>query len=136
MSAAPCIICDQARASDAHSRHEIEAGRGHDYAKPEKVKAQRPLIPRMSTHRAEYLVSSPRVEWRGQPCAVRSPVCTMMGEGTHHVAARGRFGGLEAAERSGPVVVACNRCNTYIGDHPAWAMVAGWLLSPKGRLTP
>ena len=67
-------------------------------------------------------------EAQGQPCAVKSPVCTGTAQGLHHILSRGAAGGLEAAERLGPKPIpACNACNEYVeGKGRAWAKKRGY----------
>lgn len=86
----------------------------------------------MSKKRRSYLRSSGysarSAAARLLPCAVQSPVCWGRADGLHHVLARSAAGGLEAAERDGITMPACNLCNEWIATHALWARANGFMV--------
>ena len=63
-------------------------------------------------------------------CEIHSKLCTTHTQGVHHVIKRSaggaRMPGLLATEQGQVFVPACNRCNGYVEDHPAWARENGF----------
>lgn len=102
-----------------------------------RVKAWNSTLGNVSPKRADYLrkskYSERSKEAQGKPCAVRSPVCTGVAQGLHHILSRGAAGGLEAAERMGPKPIpSCNPCNEYVeGKGRAWAKKRGLRMTLK-----
>ena len=102
-----------------------------------RVKAWNSTLGNVSPKRKAYLRDSKYSERskaaQGKPCAVRSPVCTGVAQGLHHILSRGAAGGLEAAERLGPKPIpACNACNEYVeGKGRAWAKKRGLRMTLK-----
>jgi len=58
-------------------------------------------------------------------CAVRSPVCTGLSEGTHHITKRSPNNVLALAN----IVLSCNACNLFIELNKEWAVSNGFLKS-------
>lgn len=60
----------------------------------------------------------------GCACQIRSEVCTGLANGLHHLKKKSQ-GGEDTHENT---ILACNPCNTYIEDHPAWALAHGFTI--------
>lgn len=89
-------------------------------------------IPRESKKRSainrEYSKQS-RPVWRGQPCAIVSPVCTRQAQGIHHTAGKVT---MELLMDRDNWIPSCNACNTYVEQYPSWAKERGF---KKSRIT-
>lgn len=60
----------------------------------------------------------------GKKCEIKSPVCTKVMEGLHHMKKRGKhYLDRKFLKRS------CNPCNRYLEEHPDWAMENGHSVS-------
>jgi hypothetical protein len=91
-------------------------------------KRQKP-IPKKSKKRirqdAEYKRVSAELGARTKPCQIKSPVCTGRAQGLDHK--KGRVG-MNLLDKTN-LVPACNACNTYCSDNPAWAADNGHAVS-------
>ena len=56
------------------------------------------------------------------PCAINSPVCTGLAQAPEHT--KGRVGKNLTDKKY--LLPACNPCNGYLSDHPAWARENGF----------
>jgi hypothetical protein len=64
--------------------------------------------------------------WQGIPCKIRSPDCSGMSQGMHHLE------GKETVEKllnTDKMLPCCNRCNLYVEVNHAWAVARGFKLS-------
>lgn len=87
--------------------------------------ARQKPIPKKSKKRIaedkEYKRISAELGARTKPCQIQSPVCTGTAQGLDHK--KGRVGKNLLDKAS--LVPACNACNSYCSDHPAWAAANG-----------
>lgn len=120
--------CEASKNSGIHSRFHPEF---HEYMRDRPVGLQ-PMSAGMRAFRRESGYDAAVQEAKGEPCQVRSPVCTGRSEHLHEPLARGRAGGLKASLRDGPTPLpCCDACNGYIGENQVWARENGFLISRK-----
>lgn len=112
---------------------QLQAKKAFGKAAPE---VQKPVkrIPKVAEKRKatnrEYAKKSGPV-WKGKLCQIRSPVCTGKAEGFNHA------GGKETMEKLLDVTngqAACNACNGYIEQHPAWAKERGFKIKRNTKV--
>lgn len=70
----------------------------------------------------EYAKES-RPVWKGQPCQIRSPVCTGAAQGIHH--RKGKDSPTLLMDKR-YWMAACNFCNSYVETHDEWARKMGY----------
>lgn len=86
------------------------------------VQRIKPVSKKQRARQKEVAVARERlVEFYGAWCQVRSPVCTGREQGVHHLCKRSQ-GGCDHLHN---LKLACNPCNGFIEDQPAWAKQAG-----------
>ncbi len=149
--ASKCAACpqfrEQKRTASIHGKQAIAEGWGHPFAD------KRPLgIQAVSEGRRAYLEQSQYPERskaaRAEPCAFFAAgapsvvggfiACDGTAEGIHHIAPRGLFGGLEAAERY-PTVSACHHHNSWCqqtAEGRAWARTHRFFDEQTGKEWP
>ncbi len=98
------------------------------------VKPKQKPIPKVSEKRKQENKEYKKVShpiWKGKNCEIKSPVCSKKAEGIHH-----KKGKVSAKDLLDPkfMMAACNRCNTYVEEHPDWATEKGFKIS-KHTLT-
>lgn len=102
----------------------LKNGEIHQETK-KSMKKIKPFSDKRAKLNREYGRES-RARWQGQPCSIRSPVCTGISEGMHHLAGKGTPELLLDPDNQIP---ACNPCNLYVEVHDAWARRNGFKLS-------
>lgn len=96
---------------------------------PKKAKKRlKPYSKKRQKENRTYFALSKQFVADNPYCAIKSPVCTGMTQGPHHV--EGRIGdNLTNMEKCIP---SCNPCNGYVEVHDAWARENGF---KRSRLT-
>lgn len=89
---------------------------------PAKIKQ---VSDRQASLNREYAKES-RPVWKGQPCQIRSPVCTKHAQGIHHRKGKGTKKDLMDKRYW---MAACNFCNSYVENHDEWARKLGFKVS-------
>jgi hypothetical protein len=74
----------------------------------------------VDARKAEYKKAATQLRAAGGDCQINSPVCVRRPVNAHHP--YGRTGKNMVRE----LMLACNPCNQYIEDHPAWAKERGF----------
>lgn len=96
--------------------------------KPPKEKKPRKIAPyskkRQRANR-EYSAKT-RPLWQGVPCKIRSPECSGISEGMHHLEGKET---IEKLLNTDKMIPCCNRCNGYVEQFPKWAAARGFKLS-------
>jgi predicted phosphoadenosine phosphosulfate sulfurtransferase len=91
-------------------------------------KKPKPIAPRSKkmeeVMRKEYRPQVKEMIKEKTLCAVKSPVCTKIAQGFHHL--QGREGKNLTGEKKIPC---CNMCNQFIEKNDAWARANGFKLS-------
>lgn len=64
--------------------------------------------------------------WQGVPCKIRSPECSGLSQGMHHLEGKETIEKLLDTSR---MIPACNRCNQFVEANHAWAAAKGFKLS-------
>jgi hypothetical protein len=64
--------------------------------------------------------------WQGVPCKIRSPECTGMSQGMHHLKGKAT---IEDLLNTDNMICCCNPCNGYVERHHDWAVRKGFKLS-------
>lgn len=99
--------------------------------KPQKVKKPvkiRQYSKKRQRANREYSAKT-RPLWQGVPCKIRSPDCSGLSQGMHHLEGKET---IEKLLNTDKMVSCCNPCNGYVEKHPKWAEERGFKLS---RLT-
>ena len=74
------------------------------------------------TEKKVYKKVSKELKSKEDDCQIKSPVCVNRPTYPHHI--RGRVGKRLTDKKE--LLRACNPCNTYIEDNPAWAKKLGF----------
>lgn len=97
----------------------------HVAGKEKKITVIKPRSKKLDKiMRKEYVPHVKEMVSKGTECAVKSPVCTKMAQGFHHL--EGREGKNLTGKKKIPC---CNACNRHIESNDAWARSQGLKLS-------
>jgi hypothetical protein len=92
------------------------------------LKKPKPIAPRSKkmeqVMKKEYRPQVKEMVEAGTRCAIKSPVCTGVAQGFHHL--EGREGKNLVGKKKVPC---CNLCNQFIEQNDAYARANGWKLS-------
>lgn len=80
---------------------------------------------RKKIQKEKYIPLVKEVLAKNPKCKVKSPVCSGIAQGLHHIA--GRIGDKLTDKKN--VVPCCNRCNSYLEKNDAYARANGWKIS-------
>lgn len=87
------------------------------------LKPVKPIAPRSKkldkVMRKEYVPQVKEMVEANTDCKVKSPVCTGMAQGFHHLQGRGKNLMIKK-------IPCCNPCNLFIERNDAWARANGW----------
>lgn len=89
-----------------------------------RVKIQQYSKKRQRANR-EYAAAT-RPLWQGIPCTIRSPECSGLSQGMHHIEGKETIEKLLDTKR---MIPCCNMCNLYVERFPKWAAARGFKLS-------
>ena len=73
----------------------------------------------------EYAAKT-RPLWQDIPCKIRSPECSGISQGMHHLEGKET---IEKLLNTDKMIPCCNPCNGYVEKFPKWAQERGFKLS-------
>jgi hypothetical protein len=80
---------------------------------------------RKKVQKKQYVPLVKEILAKNPKCKVKSPVCSGIAQGLHHIS--GRIGDKLLEKKN--VVPCCNKCNLFIEENPVWARANGWKIS-------
>lgn len=94
-----------------------------------KLKVPKKIAPRSErlakVMKKDYVPQVKEMVERNTPCKVKSPVCTGMAQGFHHLEGKENLQKRVGKNK----IPCCNPCNQFIEQNDLWARTNGWKLS-------